>query len=292
MVQFVELPTRADALASYTAAFVAGIPGWVNNGDNDPLHYAAGHLIDRGHEIEELVNRTAASVTLGLATGEDLDLLLIWPREPGATDAEALATERERLALLSGFSRARLKALVKQVAGVSDASILRGSNYAVTIYIQGTGADGAKYQPSGNPLATDATLRTAVANHMNSIPNESWFADFTVAAETRTAYTVHATIIYAADVADLEALRTALADAFEQAMFDLQTLNTGIYDSDVNQRVKNAVPQVKDIALTMTPAGDKAPAESTVYVGSVAATGWVLQPEGGTPSPSGGLRPS
>ena len=289
MVRFIELPTRADAMAAYTAAFVAGIPGWTNDGQNDPLYYAAGYLIDRGHEIEELVNRTARSVTLGLATGEDLDLLLIRQRQRKAngeweTDAEALAAERALLGNVSGFTEERVLRLLQDGdAAITDASmeiapgLSNDGRIPVNLYIQGTDVGGAPYAPS-----TQAQ-REAAQSRMNSIPNESWFADYRVPPEERLNYSVAGAIEFNPDrVNDVGALRTRLKAALEAALLQGRRLGYPLAAWEIGDRAAAQFEDgdLLDVDLTLTVAADSAFAPVVEWDGGTA----LPHVSGGTPT--------
>ena len=247
MPQFVNLPPLVEALAAYEQAFVNGIPGWTNTGANDPLYYAAVYLIQRGHELEDFVNALGASVTLGLATGADLDALLLWPREPAtATDAEALAAQRERLGIVSGFSNARLRALAQQTPGqiVGDVGQpIRGQDYNVELPVQA----------AGNTDPT-AALLTAVQTYMNTGIAETWFADFIATAPTRYNYSVYGTVIYdEAVVTDLIQFRKDLVAALRAEFVELQAVNGYVYDSNLYARIfarVNGIRDWKDLNLT------------------------------------------
>lgn len=259
MVDFVTLPTRAEQQAVYDAAFTAGIPGWTADPQNDPLTYIAAWLVGQGFLLRDEANALARSVTLGLATGTHLDLLMFIPRLTGELDAAYLQRQRDDLETVSGFSNARLRRLVQQVTGVADAGHRMAGIYTftapttLTIDVSNCKDYTIPIQGTGYTAASDAVL-SAVRTYLNSEMAESYFAEFTVGNARRIGYGVTGTVIYDdAVISDLPALRIQLRQALDDVMLELRRINGRVYDSDMYARIWQKVPVgIKDLDFTLT----------------------------------------
>ena len=92
-------------------------------------------------------------------------------RRGGESDAELRARVPLQLRGLSAYSEPGILDHVRTLDGVADASLVRGANYAITIYVQAI-----------DFAASDATLRTAVQTALNARDYKFIFMDFVVGA--------------------------------------------------------------------------------------------------------------
>ena len=181
MVRLVTVPALGAEVVRLTTELQTQLPDW--RADlSSPLRYATEQRVAEKISELHLLNDTARQLIVADATGQDLDALLAnfdMVRAPGETDVAFRRRVPDQWAGLSRETEPGLLRRVVELTAASDASMVRGANYAVTLYVQAAGF-----------AASDAALRTAVQTRMNGPTIKPWYSDFTVSAETRTAYTV------------------------------------------------------------------------------------------------------
>ena len=286
--QFIALPSRQDDIDFIVNAIKSRVPSWTGR-NSDPLYYAIESLVDQEHGLISNVNtKEAASNFYNVFETP-------FPRLPNETDSAYTERVRNTLQLTSGETNERLVAALKSgVPTVSDASFERDTtrDYKAKLYVQGFDTAGVGHAPSTPQLRTDAE------NWMNDKPNTSWQTEYEATTETRTPYTVSGTVIYKDGVGvDEPLLRTEIRDALNLSMYNNRRFGQGIYDSDVEKDIINYINNstninlhdvILDINLVIS-GGDKTGLSSTVFVGSIASTGWIVQFEGQSNPPSGAL---
>ena len=188
MVQIVAVPSLAPESVRLVAELQAQLPDWRAE-VSSPLRYAIEQRVLETISELNLLNATARQLIVADATGEDLDELLAnfsMTRVIGESDTAFRARVPDQWA---GLSRETEPGLLRRVVALTDAvdaSMSRGANYAVTLYVQASGF-----------TASTPVLRTAVQTTANAPDFRPWYSDFTVSAETRTPYTIDGTVTLA-----------------------------------------------------------------------------------------------
>ena len=259
MVQLVPLPGMTTESLRLVTALQARLPDWRAE-VSSPLRYAIELRVQDKIAELGLLNATASQLIVSDADGIDLDQLLAnfdMARLPGESDADFRARVPDQWAALSRETEPGLLRRVVELTAAVDASMSRGANYAVTLYVQSAGFN-----------ASDAALRTAVQTTMNRADVKPWYSDFTVQAETRTVYTVTGNVML-----EPGAVQSVVAPLVQQALDDellkQRRLNMVPMLSPMIVAV-HAVDGVLQVNLSVAPGNilTATAADSTVYVGS------------------------
>ena len=265
MAQIHDIPALDAETARITTAYRVALPDWRAD-RSGPLTYVAE--IEAQYNIDRLrlLNSSGEALQLRTATGADLDDLVALvglTRRTGEADAALRARVPLQLRGLSAYSEPGILDHIRTLDGVSDASLVRGANYAITVYVQAAGF-----------AASTPALRTAVQTALNAADYKFIFMDFAVAAETRTDYSVDGTITY--DPAQTEAVIKPLVDAAVNAnLLAQRRLNRQLSVSAV-QAAALSVAGVQAAVLAATPA-PAAAADNTVPVAAIHSSGLTYQ---------------
>lgn len=227
---------------------------------SSPLRYAIDQRAQEKNQERVLLNTTARQLVVRYATGVDLDELLEnfgMQRTAGESDQVFRARVPDHWAALSRETEPGLLRRVIELTDAGDAAMTRGANYAVTLYVQ-TETYGA----------SDAALRTAVQTAMNGATVKPWYSDFTVSAETRTAYTVTGAVTLEAGFVQSQ-VENDVNTALDAALLAQQRLNRVPMLSPMIVAVHD-VDGVAGVNLTVTPSTvlTATAAPSTVYTGT------------------------
>ena len=259
MVRIVTPPDPAAELVRLVGLVQTELPGWRAE-TSSPIRYSLELRIqDRLLEIA-LLNASGEALIVGTAEGDDLNQLLSnfgMVRQPFESDAEFRARVPEHFAGLSRETVPGLIGRVIQQDEVADAAMTRGANYAVTVYIQEDGY-----------TASTAGVRTAIQNYLNGPTVRPWYSDFTVAAETRTAWTLAGAVTLAPT--GVESVVSPLVDAaIDSALLLQRRLNRVPALSPITAAVQ-AVDGVDSVILTATPNSvlQASASPSVVFVGT------------------------
>lgn len=259
MVQILTPPDPAAELVRLVGLVQAQLPEWRAE-TSSPIRYALELRVqDRVQEVA-LLNASGEALIVSTAEGQDLDQLLQnfgMVRQPFEQDEAFRARVPQHFAGLSRETVPGLIGRVVQQDEVADAAMVRGANYAVTVYIQEDGF-----------TASTAGIRTAIQNYLNGPDVRPWYADFTVAAETRTAYTVAGIVTLAPT--GVESVVSPLVDsAIDSALLLQRRLNRVPALSPVIAAVQ-AVDGVDSVVLTATPNSvlSASASPSVVFVGA------------------------
>lgn len=261
MAQIHSVPTLGGETARIRAAYAAVIHEWRND-QSGPLTYVAEVEAQQNIDRLQLLNSSGNALQLRTATGSDLDDLVALvdvTRRVSETDAELRARVPIELRARAEFTVPAILDYVRALDGVSDASLDRGANYAATIYVQ-----------ADDYAASDATLRTAVQTALNAPAYKPVFVDFTVAAETRTAYTIRGTITYSPDQTEAD-IKPLVDAAVEANLLAQRRLNRGLSLSAIDAAAV-AIVGVHSAAITATPSPAVA-AVGTVPVATIDSGG-------------------
>ena len=259
MVQLAPIPVLGTEVTRMVTELQERLPDW--RADlSSPLRYAIEQRALQSISELTVLNATGRQLIVAYATGTDLDQLLAnfdMERLPAESDAEFRARVPDQWAGLSRETEPGLLRRVVAITDAADASMSRGANYAVTLYVQAAGF-----------TASDAALRTAVQTAMNAADVKPWYSDFTVAAETRTAYTIAGTVTLAPGAVQsvVEPLVNAALDA---ELLKQQRLNSVPMLSPmiVAMHTVDGVLQV-NLAATPTTVLTATAVPSTVYDGT------------------------
>ena len=259
MVQAVDVPAVDVEVVRQIDELRALVPDW--RADlSSPLRYATEQQVDLLIRNRTLLNATGRQLIVSEATGTDLDQLLAnygMVRMPGEGDRAFRLRVPDAWAALSRETEPGLLRRVIELSGASDASMSRGANYAVTLYVQDAGF-----------TASDAALRTDVQQLMNRADERPWYSDFVVSAETRTAYTVTGAVtlemgfVQSQVESDVNAALDAalLAQRRLNRVPQLSPMIVAIHDIDGVASVNLVVTPGTALTATATP--------STVWVGT------------------------
>ena len=227
MVQLVATPDPGVEAVRLVGELQSQLPDW--RADlSSPLRYALEQRAREKFAELSLLNVTGQQLIIGTATGPDLDDLLAnfdMLRVPGESDAAFRARVPDAWAALSRETEPGLLRRLIEITPAGDASMMRGANYAVTLWVQDEDYD-----------ASDAALRTAVQTTMNSATERPWYSNFTVSAETRTAYTITGTV--------------TLEMGFVQSQVE-PAVNTALDAALLAQRRLNRVPQLSPMIVAV-----------------------------------------
>ena len=267
MVRLVSVPDSGSELTRRIAEVQTALPEWRAD-PSSPIWYALEQrVVDLVSELSQL-NESGQALVVGDAQGDDLDQLLAnfaMTRQTDETDAAFRARVPEQWAQLANDTEPGVLRRVSAISGVADATLARGANYVVTLYLQGTG-----YTAPTEPL------RTAVLAAMNAADAKPWYTDFqvaTLAQHLRTDYSVVGTV----GLEDNSSVNQGLVRAAltEQALSD-RRLGRTIYLSQYTaaaQGAGGAVYANLAFAAPNAAASSLAGAVGTVWVGSAAAAG-------------------
>ena len=227
MVIFTTPPDAGAEVVRRTNELRTLLPDW--RADlSSPLRYAIEiRTRERVAEIA-LLNASGNALVVGEATGRDLDQLLAnfaMLRTAGESDRDFRARVPDQWAALSRETEPGLLRRLIEITDAGDASMMRGANYAVTLWVQ-TETYGA----------SDAVLRTAVQTTMNDPTERPWYSNFTVSAETRTAYTVTGSV--------------TLEMGFVQSQVE-PLVNAALDAALLAQRRLNRVPQLSPMIVAL-----------------------------------------
>ena len=259
MVQIVDIPQLGSEVVRQVAELRTLVPDW--RADlSSPLRYSIEQQVQQLIANRTLLNATGQQLVVSDATGSDLDQLLGnfgMTREVGETDGEFRRRVPDQWAALSRETEPGLLRRIVQQTAAGDASMVRGANYAVTLYVQN-----AVYNTSTQALRDD------VEAAMNSPDEKPWYSDFTVAAETRTAYTVTGTVSLEAGFVQSQ-VEQAVYQALDDALLAQRRLNRVPLLSPMIVAMHD-VDGVSSVSLTVTPGTvlTATAMASTVYVGS------------------------
>ena len=244
MAQIHAIPALTQEVARIVAAYRVGLgPDWRAD-PSGPLTIVAE--VEAQHNIDRLglLNSSGLALQLRTATGADLDdlvALVDLTRRGGESDAELRARVPLQLRGLSAYSEPGILDYAMGLPGVADASLVRGANYAITVYVQATG-----FEPS------TPELRTMVQTALNAPAYKFIFQDYTAAAETRTAYTVQGAITYS-PLGVQATVQAGVEAAVDANLLAQRRLNRRISLAAINAAALT-VDQVQDAVLTISPA--------------------------------------
>ena len=185
MVQLVTPPVLAAEVTRLTTELQTAIPDWRND-ESSPVRYALEDRVREKIADYILLNTSGQALIVADATGNDLDHLLAnfaMQRRSQESDADFRARVPAQWTGLNRDTAPGILNHVTGITGIDDASLTRGANYAVTVYIQAAGY-----------TASVPSLRTQAQNALNRDDFKPWYADYTVAAETRTAFSIVGTV--------------------------------------------------------------------------------------------------
>ena len=214
MVQLVPIPQQGAEVVRRTNDLRTRLPDWRAD-QSSPLRYAIEQRVSELVSELTILNASGQALVVGDATGRDLDQLLAnfaMLRTAGESDAAFRARVPDQWAALSRETEPGLLRRMIENTAADDASMVRGANYAVTLYVQGM-----------DYTASDAALRTAVQTFANRATERPWYSDFTVAAETRTAYTITGTVTLEAGFVQSQ-VETLVNTALDAALLAQQRL--------------------------------------------------------------------
>lgn len=266
MVQLVTPPVLADEIERITAQLQADAPDWRND-QSSPVRYALENRVREKIADYILLNNSGQALIVEDATGNDLDQLLAnyaMQRRSGESDADFRARVP---AQWTGLNRDTAPGILNYVTGiedVTDASLTRGANYAVTVYIQGPDFG-----------ASTPTLRTQAQNALNRDDFKPWYADYTVAAETRNDFSIVGTVNLDTSVTrDVNAAQMVIGPALQAVIDADRRLNRAVTLSRYVAAVQN-LDEVSSVSLTftgtgVTAMGPLAAATNVVWVGAYA----------------------
>ena len=259
MVQLVPIPDRGSEINRLVTALRTRLPDWRAD-FSSPLRYAIElRVLDSETELG-LLNATGEQLIVSTASGPDLDELLTnfaMQRQPGESDQAFRGRVPDHFAGLSRETEPGLLRRVLLITDAADATMVRGANYAVTLYVQAAGFE-----------ASTAALRAQVQSVMNGPDIKPWYSDFTVTAETRTAYTVTGTVMLESGFVQT-AVEPGVNQALDAALLAqrrlgrvpmLSPLIVALHDVDGVQAVTLAASPPAVLTATAQ--------DSTVFVGS------------------------
>ena len=264
MVRLVDIPVFSAEVARLADDVQTALPDWRND-ESSPLRYALEQRVRDKILDYTLLNESGQALIIADATGRDLDRLLEnfdMTRRSGESDEDFKGRVPDQWTGLNRDTEPGILNYLRGIAGVSDATLARGANYAVTAYIQGPDYG-----------ATTPTLRTRVQAELNRDDFKPWYADFTVGAETRTPYMLAGTVMMDTTVtSNVMATQDAIDDALRALYNSNRRLNRSVVLSPFIAAVQN-LDEVASVSLTFagagtTPSGPLAAAISTVWVGS------------------------